>query len=55
MMAKIKNDQSQYTRRADISSGALAKLSGGHLKPDAKRAERLAEKLTPMKRTFIEV
>ncbi len=55
MMAKIKNDQSQYTRRADISAGAPAKLSGEHLKSNAKRAKRIAEKLAPMKRAFIEL
>lgn len=55
MMAKIKNDRSQYIRRADISPGAPAKLSGGHLKPNAKRAKRIVEELTPMKRAFIEL
>lgn len=54
-MSKIKNDRSQYTSRAEISSGAPKKLSGDHLKPDAKRAKRILKKLTPMKRTFIEL
>jgi hypothetical protein len=55
MTAKIKNDRFQYTRRADLSSGAPAKLSGHHLKPNAKRAERVAKQLTPMQRVFIEL
>jgi len=53
MTTKIKNDRGRYTKRADISPGAPSKLSGSHLKADAKRAKLTLEKLRPLNRAFI--
>lgn len=54
-MSKTKNDPSRFIRRADISPGAPAKLSGAHLKKNAERANRIVKKIIPMKREFIEL
>ena len=54
MMAKIKNDRSQYVRRSDVSAGAPAKLSGRHRTPNEQRAKTLVEKLGTLKNAFID-
>jgi hypothetical protein len=55
MMAKIKNDRSRYVKRSEVSPGSPRKLSNAHLKPNAKRAERVVERLAPLRRAFIEL